>query len=133
MKPITVALVIAVLALGAYGFRLHGTSRGGALAKIGLGALLLFAGYAVLRPGDVTWLAERLGVGRGTDLVLYALVVGFGFVAVSTYLRFRDLEVRFARLARAVALDRAEPPDGPHPAALSADAPLDAPAVGDPQ
>ncbi|WP_111766340.1 DUF2304 domain-containing protein [Nakamurella deserti] len=112
MKVISVLLVLAVLALGVYGLRLHGTHRGGALAKLGLAALLLFAGYAVLRPEDVTWLAERLGVGRGTDLVLYLLVVGFGFFAVSTYLRFRALELRFARLARTIALDRAEPPAG---------------------
>ena len=111
MKLISVLLVLAVLALGLYGLRLRGTHRGGALAKLGWAAVLLFAGYAVLRPQDVTWLAERLGVGRGTDLVLYLLVVGFGFFAVSTYLRFRALEVRFARLARTIALERAEPPD----------------------
>lgn len=109
MRLISVVLVLAVLALGAYGLRLHGTHRGGALAKIGLAGLLLFAGYAVLRPDDVTWLAGRLGVGRGADLVLYLLVVGFGFFAVSTYLRFRALEVRFTRLARTIALERAEP------------------------
>lgn len=117
MKLITVVLVLAVLAVGVYGLRLHGTPRGGALAKIGLGAVLVFAGYAVLRPDDVTWLAGRLGVGRGTDLVLYVLVVGFGFLVVSTYLRFRALESRFARLARTIALDRAERPVEPPPSA----------------
>lgn len=109
MKLISVLLVAAVIALGVYGLRLHGTHRGGALSKLGLAGLLLFDGYAVLRPDDVTWLAGRLGVGRGADLVLYLLVVGFGFFAVGSYLRFRALEERFARLARTIALSRAEP------------------------
>jgi hypothetical protein len=120
MKLISVLLVLALVSLGIYGLRLRGTHRGGALAKIGLAALLSFAGYAVLRPDDVTWLAQRLGVGRGTDLVLYLLVVAFGFFAVSTYLRFRALELRFARLARTIALERAERPAG---AELAADEP----------
>ena len=43
-------------------------------------ALVLFAlanVYAVMRPDDVSVIARFLGVGRGTDLVLYALVVAF--------------------------------------------------------
>ena len=59
-----------------------------------MAAFLLFAAYAVIRPEDVTWVAERLGVGRGTDLVLYLLVVGFGFFAVTTYLRFKQVEAQ---------------------------------------
>jgi hypothetical protein len=101
--------VLALLAVGLYGLRWRGTARGGAFAKIGLVALLVLAGYAVVRPDDVTWLAGRLGVARGADLVLYLLTVAFGFFAVSTYLRFRALEVRLARLVRTIALDRAEP------------------------
>jgi small membrane protein len=30
---------------------------------------------------------------------------------LSTYLRFKDLELRYARLARAIALDGAQTPD----------------------
>ena len=55
----------------------------------------------VIRPDDITWMATQLGVGRGTDLVLYLLVMGFGFFAISTYLRFKEMELRYARLARA--------------------------------
>ena len=40
-----------------------------------------------------------------------ALIIGFFFSTLSTYLRFKDLEVRYARLARAVALERAQPPE----------------------
>ena len=64
--------------------------------------------YAVLRPDDVTWVAHRLGVGRGTDLVLYLLVVGVSFFALNTYMRFRSLERKVTDLARTVALRDAE-------------------------
>jgi hypothetical protein len=104
---IKILLILAVLALAVLALRQHGTNRGSALAKLGMAAFLLLAAYAVIRPQDVTWLAERLGVGRGTDLVLYLLVVGFGFFAVTTYLRFKQMEAQLAALARRFALDEA--------------------------
>ena len=114
--------------------RSHGTNRGGAYIKIAMVAFLAFAGYAVIRPDDVTWIAEKLGVGRGADLVLYALVVGCGFFAISTYLRFKELELKYARLARAVALSDADRrdhgndrPPGDGSARLGGTAPPDAP------
>lgn len=108
MTVIKILLILAVIGLVVFLLRSHGTNRGGAYVKIGMVVFLAFAAYAVIRPDDVTWVATRLGVGRGADLVLYVLVVGFGFFAVSTYLRFKELELKFARLARAVALNEAD-------------------------
>ena len=103
MTAIKVLLILGVAGIGLFLVRQHGTNRGGAVVKLGMAVFLLFAAYAVLRPDDVTWVAEKLGVGRGADLVLYLLVVGFGFFAVSTYLRFKELETRLATLARRIA------------------------------
>jgi hypothetical protein len=111
MTLIKIVLVIGVLGIAILLVRHHGTNRGGAYAKIGLGVFLLFAAYAVIRPEDVTWVAGLLGVGRGADLVLYLLVIGFGFFAISTYLRFKELELRIARLARALAVSEARQRD----------------------
>ena len=108
MTVIKIVLIIAVIGLAVFLLRNHGTNRGGAYVKIAMALFLLFAAYAVVRPDDVTWAASVLGVGRGADLVLYALVVGFGFFAISTYLRFKELELKYARLARAIALNDAE-------------------------
>jgi hypothetical protein len=69
---------------------------------------LLINAYAVVRPNDVTALAQLVGVGRGTDLLLYALVVAFTFVVINFYLRSRELDEKTTRLARAVALREAE-------------------------
>lgn len=104
MTVIKVLLILAVLGLLVLLVRNHGTNRASAYTKIGLGLFLVFAIYAVIRPGDVSWVADQLGVGRGTDLVLYLLVVGFGYFAIFTYLRFKELDLKFARLARAMAL-----------------------------
>ncbi len=120
MTVIKIVLILAVVLLALFVLRRHGTNRGGAYVKIGMAGFVVFAIYAVLRPDDVTWIAARLGVGRGTDLILYLLVVGFAFFAISTYLRFKELEFRLSKLARALALaeaaerERGEP-DHPAP------------------
>ena len=62
---------------------------------------------AIAFPELVNSLANSVGVGRGTDLVLYALVVAFLSFTVTTYLRFRDLETNYTRLARRMALNEA--------------------------
>jgi hypothetical protein len=111
MTIIKILLILAVIGLAIFLLRSHGTSRSGAYLKIGMAVFLAFAAYAVIRPDDLTWVAMQLGVGRGADLLLYALVVGFGFFAISTYLRFKELELKYARLARAVAINEAEQVD----------------------
>jgi hypothetical protein len=103
-------LIAAVLLLLVFFLRNHGTSRASASVKIGFVLFLVFGVVAVLYPDAVTKLAEALGVGRGTDLLLYALVVGFAFAMINMYLRFRSLQLREARLVRALALRDAEPP-----------------------
>ena len=61
-----------------------------------------------MRPDDLTALAHVLGVGRGTDLVLYALVVAFTAGMFSMYQRFRVVDRRYTELARTVAIREAE-------------------------
>nr|BEK66396.1 DUF2304 domain-containing protein [Kitasatospora purpeofusca] len=68
-------------------------------------AFVLANVYAVFRPQDVTWVANQLGVGRGTDLVLYMLVVGMAFMTLNTFMRFRSLEKKLTDLARSVAVN----------------------------
>lgn len=59
---------------------------------------------AVLSPAAVTWVANLVGVGRGTDLVLYILAVTFGFYVVNDYLRGQDNREQLHRLARQIAV-----------------------------
>lgn len=108
MLAIQILLILAVLLLVGYFITRRGSARASAWVKLMFVAFLAFGVYALLRPDDLTTIAGWVGVGRGTDLVLYGLVVAFAFVTISTYLRFRDLEIKYARLARAIALQNAQ-------------------------
>jgi len=72
-----------------------------------LGVILLGV-LAVLFPDGVTEVAELVGVGRGADLVLYALCVTFLFVTISLYLRLGQMHDRLVEMARQHALLEAE-------------------------
>ncbi|AMT69477.1 MULTISPECIES: DUF2304 domain-containing protein [Mycobacteroides] len=104
-------LIVAVLLLLVYLLRSRATAQAKAWVKLGFVVFVIAGIYAILRPNDTTTLAHWLGLGRGTDLMLYALIIAFAFTTLSTYLRFKDLELRYSRLARAVALRGAEPPE----------------------
>ncbi|GAB7004270.1 hypothetical protein JCM18899A_17430 [Nocardioides sp. AN3] len=99
------ALLIAAV-LGAGWWLLRGQQRGRQLAMTRMitGGLTVAAIAAVLAPNALTDIANALGVGRGADLVLYALVVVFAFSTIATALRMRRLEARLSELTRGQAL-----------------------------
>jgi hypothetical protein len=105
---IQVILIAAVVVTAAVLLRSQG-ARQLAIRRILLVALAVFGVLSVLFPGVWTRLARLVGVGRGTDLLLYVLLMAFlGYVATS-YRRFRELENRVTLLARRIALDEAPP------------------------
>jgi hypothetical protein len=104
-------LITSIVALLVYLLWSRRNAQSKAWVKVGYLVFVLAGIYAVLRPNDTTVVAHWLGVDRGTDLMLYALIIAFSFTTLSTYLRFKDLELRYARLARAVALEGAQVPD----------------------
>ena len=104
-------LILSIVALLVYLLRSRRNAQSRAWVKVGYVLFVIAAVYAVLRPNDTTVVAHWLGVDRGTDLMLYALIIAFSFTTLSTYLRFKDLELRYARLARAVALEGAQRPE----------------------
>lgn len=108
---IQVLLLLAAVVLVGYFFTNRKKANAKAGVKIGFAVLVVAAVWAILRPDDVTVLANWLGVDRGTDLMLYILVIAFFFTTLSTWVRFREQELRYARLARAVALTNAVRPD----------------------
>ena len=101
-------LLVAALAGAAYTL-MHGrrsaltllVRRGIALLAIALGVV------AVVFPDLVTSVAHVVGVGRGTDLVVYALCVTFLFTTIGLHMRLAALNDRFVDLARRVALNEA--------------------------
>jgi len=103
-------LILAAVLLFVFFLRRSHTARLQAFKRIGFTLFCLFGVIAVIQPDVMTWLANRVGVGRGTDLLLYILTVVFGFFSLNTYLRFKDTERRLTRLARAMAIRDAVPP-----------------------
>jgi hypothetical protein len=88
-------------------------ARHQAIRRIGLVFFGAFAVTSVIVPGIWNALASFVGVGRGTDLLLYGtILVLLGYMATS-YIRFRELENRFTKLARRIALDEVASPGAP--------------------
>src|SRR5690348_150931 len=104
---IQVVLIAAIVAIALYALQNRHAVRLQAGKRL---VLLLFIGasaVSIIRPEVLTGLAHDVGVGRGTDLLLYLTIVVLVFVIVSTYLRFRDYEARIAKLARRLAIAEA--------------------------
>lgn len=101
---IKVGLIASVVALGVW--LLRGEQRGNRLALTRLFGLAVTAAWvaAVLWPDTLTWVAHRVGVTRGADLLLYTLVVVVAFGALYQSKRVRHLERQIAELARSQAL-----------------------------
>jgi hypothetical protein len=104
---IKLILLAAIAVIGWYSLRggsrvLHRVIWRGYVVLILIAAVL-----SILFPGGLTWLAHRVGVGRGADLLLYVLVVTFGLVSVILFRRLDALERRYVVLARAVAVQEA--------------------------
>lgn len=107
---IQILLLVAVLGLVGYFLSNRRKARAKAGVKLGFVLFLVACVWAIMRPDDLTVVANWVGVSRGTDLMLYGLLLAFVFTTVSSYIRFREQELRYARLARAVALQNAVRP-----------------------
>ena len=101
-------LVLAVLTILFVFVRSSNAVYVQASKRVGLVLFAVANVYAVMRPDDLSAIAKLVGVGRGTDLVLYALVVAFMAGMFSFYQRFRVVDRRYTELARTVALREAE-------------------------
>ncbi|MBE3075200.1 MAG: DUF2304 domain-containing protein [Actinobacteria bacterium] len=103
-------LLIVVVILTAVRLLRHRGARTQAVRRLGLMIFAALAVWSILFPSVWNHIARLVGVGRGTDMVLYALVVAFLSFTLTTYIRFRDFESRYTKLARRLALDEAGPP-----------------------
>jgi hypothetical protein len=68
----------------------------------------------VVFPDRLTWVAHKVGIGRGADLLLYGLAVTFLVVVAVLFRRIAELEQRCTLLARSIAIAEAER-SLPHP------------------
>ena len=70
--------------------------------------LVVFVGLAgslfILKPEWTTLFAEKLGVGRGTDLVMYLSIIALLLFCLSLWAKSRDLDARLTAIVRAQTL-----------------------------
>ncbi|WP_310963142.1 DUF2304 domain-containing protein [Nocardioides terrisoli] len=106
--PIKLLLLAAIALFGVLAMR--GTHSAGhrALWRL-MGLLVLVLGaVSVVFPALVTWVANGLGIGRGADLLLYALAVTSLLVVTVIFRRMGELEARIVELTRQIAISDAE-------------------------
>lgn len=104
---IKLLLLVGLVVIGLSFLRNRNTMRFQAGKKIALAGFALLCLVSVANPEITNSLADLVGVGRGADLLLYVTVLGFLFVAVNTYLKFKDYDARLTRLARSLAIEQA--------------------------
>lgn len=105
---VQIILVLAAVGALAYFVRRQHSIRIRASKRIAFFVFIAVNIYAVLLPDHTTWFARQLGIGRGTDLVVYLLVVAFVFGMLNTFLRQREISEHLTNLARTTAIREAE-------------------------
>lgn len=127
-----VAIIAVSIALVIYLLRASRPSAISAGKKAGLILLALAMIVTVLNPALTTTVAHQLGVGRGADLLLYAVTVTFVVYALSQYANRQSDRTTIHKLARRVtlidAIERYGTPPTP-PAILAPDTRPNPPAL----
>lgn len=101
---IQIVLIVGVVAIGAVFMRRTGADSHLAIRRLLFGVFVLVAIVSILFPQWLTWVANLVGVGRGTDLLLYALVLMFLVFVYTQSRRNAAQQRRLTLLARKLAL-----------------------------
>ena len=101
---IKILLISATLVFGLLTLRGGRPGTNQALRRMALLALVPFGVVAVAFPDTTSWVANLVGVHRGTDLVLYVFVMMFLFTTLANYQRLHQLESQLIKLTRELAL-----------------------------
>jgi len=104
---IQIILLVAIAVITVLLTRSTAGARHQAVRRLLLAGFVVLAVLSVLFPSWLTILARFLGVGRGADLLLYALVIAFLSSLATTYRTTGLLNRRITVLARKVALAEA--------------------------
>lgn len=110
---IQILLIAAVILLGAIVMRRTGADSHLAIRRLLMMLFVLAAVLSILFPQWLTWVAGLIGVGRGTDLLLYGLVVMFLAFVYTQYRRNLALQRQLTLLSRALALLEARDEEKP--------------------
>ncbi|WP_353708675.1 DUF2304 domain-containing protein [Cellulosimicrobium sp. ES-005] len=104
---IQIVLVAAIAVVTVLLTRSTVDARHQAIRRLLLVGFVVVAGLSVLFPEWLTRLANMLGVGRGTDLLLYALVIAFVSYIATSHRRANALARKITLLTRELSLAEA--------------------------
>lgn len=113
MQYIKIPLVLAAVLILVIVFRNRQRVELRAGSRVLVLALAAIAIVSIIDPDIPQAIANLLGVTRGTDLLLYLLIVVFVLTTLGLYFRLRDTDQHLRRLVRSLAIDDAIRKDGP--------------------
>jgi hypothetical protein len=107
MILIQLILILAIVAVLIAFLSSRDSSQTQAWKKIMLFVLAVAAIVLVIFPDTLNGLAHFVGVGRGADLLLYALTVAFIFEQLNNYIKNKEEQRKIVTLARKIAIEEA--------------------------
>jgi hypothetical protein len=99
--PIKVVLTLALAVLWVYALVQRVAPRS---VRVGTAVVVMMGVYFVWLPDHTTLLANWLGVGRGTDLVIYVWILLSFAVGLNLSFKIRALRREITDLTRAIAV-----------------------------
>jgi hypothetical protein len=75
-------------------------------------AVWVAAAFVIFYPKNTDQIADRLGVSRGADIVVYSAIIVLFYLAFRIYAALNALHHDITRLVRALAIERAERTEG---------------------
>ena len=112
---IQIVLIAALLLIAAVLLLPRKGARSLALRRLTTLALLIAGIAAVINPHWLSWLAGFVGIGRGTDLLLYVFIIVFMGHTVTAGMRASLADQQITQLARELAILNAPDPNTPPP------------------
>lgn len=101
---IQLLLIASIVVLGGLLMRRTGADSHLAIRRMLMALFVVAAILSILFPQWLSWVANLVGVGRGTDLLLYALVIAFFALAYIQHQRNLAAQRQVTLLARRLAL-----------------------------
>lgn len=105
---IRAVLIVLIVIIVLWFFKQRSATKRQASGKIIVLLLFIFAIIAVLFPNITNDIAHSVGVGRGADLLLYALTITFIVSLLAQYIRRQDEHKKVEKLSRKLALLQAK-------------------------
>ncbi len=103
MKPIQLVLLLApTLAIFFIKSRKLYLTR--VFTRLGFMAISLGFIFIIFSPNSVIQIANLLGVGRGTDLIVYLMAMCFFLLCVIIFIKVKEIENKIVKIVREISL-----------------------------